>query len=229
MRVRRPRIRIVGAVGVLVLAAATLTACRTNVGVAARVDGHTISDTDVSNYLAEGGSLNSQLAAESAIPLAPRSVVLDILVRERAYADALARDGGLPSAAALKSIHDIAVEPILLTPILGASVTQQNQVTGAQLDSVLSTIYVKGIGLKPSIVTKAITMAEYEGALVIKHDSVSPSTAEAPGLLKKLGITVSVSPRYGKWDATTATIDSTGGQPSFIKLQPTPSAAPSGQ
>jgi predicted small secreted protein len=221
--------RSVGAVAVLVLAAATLTACRTNVGVAARVDGHTISDTEVSNYLTSGSSVNSQLASESAIPLDPRSVVLDILVRERAYSDALLRDGGLPSAATLKAVHDIAVEPILLSPILGATVTQQNQVTGSQLDSVLSTIYVKGIGLKPSIVTKAIAMAEYEGALVIKHDSVSPSTSEAAGLLKKLGITVSVSPRYGKWDAASATIDPTGGQPSFIKLQPTPSAAPSGQ
>ncbi len=58
----------------------------------------------------------------------------------------------------------------------------------------------------------------------------SQQGADIDKLAKDLDISVSLSPRYGRWDAKTLSIDTRpeAGVPSFVTLQPTPSGTAAG-
>ena len=91
--------RGVAAVAAAVLAVSGLAGCRTNVGVAATVEGHRITESQVNQYLTSKSQplkTSSQSGASQSVP--PRSFVLNILIKQRLYLALLRKTPkGVPS------------------------------------------------------------------------------------------------------------------------------------
>jgi hypothetical protein len=187
-----------------------LTGCGTKIGTAAVVGGHRITDSDVSQYLtaaAKPFSVQSQSGAPESI--IPRSYTLTILIQSRLFSAALAETkGGVPSEGELSGVEDQLTQ--------GASEEQQQQQ------------YVK-YGFEPSFAAVDLRNTALEQLLAQRlgvTNDISPLLKAVHGL--HAGI--SVSPRYGVWDARSLSLDSapTDGLPSFVTLHPTSADAQAG-
>ncbi|SHH59410.1 hypothetical protein SAMN05443575_4172 [Jatrophihabitans endophyticus] len=203
-----------GAAVAVVLTAATLTACRTNVGVAARVNGETISESDVTTHLTgkpQSAQLQQQAKAAGQDLTPARVIVLQSEIGGLLYRRALARTGGVPTDAALVASRNEAVQ------VLAGN---GQQITDQQLGSQLSQF-----GVKRAFTSRFLRTLELEYALIQRLKLTQQS--ELTAAVRKTGSAVSVSPRYGTWDAAKFTIDtaSGAGSPAFLKLQQASSSA----
>jgi hypothetical protein len=212
------RLRILTVALVSTLAVAGLAACRTNVGNAATIDGYRISESDVNNYLTPAGPDPSVVAKAKAAGqevASPRSEVMQFLVQEQVFRSTLASLGPVPTAAQLAALHDEA-----------ASVLLQTTLTGDALDKALKDgLPTSGISAKFAPVYLRVQELEYS---LIKSQHLTQLT-QLVALVKKAGVKVSVSPRYGTWDPKTLALDGKAVVPSYLTVQPTPggSATPS--
>ncbi|MGN6609417.1 MAG: hypothetical protein ACTHMS_20710 [Jatrophihabitans sp.] len=202
-----------------VIACFGLTSCRTNVGVAARVDGHTISESALDGYLTAEGPDAATLAQaqQSGGSVQPKTLALQFLLGEQVYAAALrSTPGGVPSDSELAKLHDEAAQRLL-----------QAQATGSTLDAEFSQQLVK-FGLKASLLKVILRQAELADAYV-NREKIG-SAQELTSKVAALKIPVTVNPRYGTWQATTLQLDSapTAGLPSYLRAA-SASAAPAGQ
>ena len=180
------RFRKIGACVVALLAASGLAACRTKAGAAAVVDGHRISQSDVNKYIAAG------VTPPSASPGAPQPqaravVVLNTLIDARLMTAVLAAQGGVPSDADLRSLHDEAY-----SVLLGA------QQTGAEADAALNSA-LRNQGFKASFADVFVRRIELKQAVIDKIKA--QRQADINAAVAKLGVKVSVSGRYGTWSA----------------------------
>ena len=180
------RFRKIGACVVALLAASGLAACRTKAGAAAVVDGHRISQSDVNKYIAAG------VTPPSASPGAPQPqaravVVLNTLIDARLMTAVLAAQGGVPSDADLRSLHDEAY-----SVLLGA------QQTGAEADAALNSA-LRNQGFKASFADVFVRRIELKQAVIDKIKA--QRQADINAAIAKLGVNVSVSGRYGTWSA----------------------------
>ena len=74
------RVRTLGAAAAAVLAITGLTGCKTNVGTAAVIDGHRVTESDVNQYL----TANAQpITQQDGKQMSPRSFVVNTLINER--------------------------------------------------------------------------------------------------------------------------------------------------
>jgi len=203
------KVRIVGVLAVLALAASLLSACRTNVGVAARVDGHKISENTVDDYAGHGKAL----ASSDGSSIGPRAVALYYLVEQRVVNALLdAAPGATPSAATIDSA-----------------------VSSAVAQSGGSAAVVKQLGLT-GYPTKLTNVAIRDAVIRIKLDEVAnlstsdnnPSLSDIATALKfdTTKFPVTVSSRFGEWNASALTVDLSGGQPPYLTLQSTAAAQP---
>jgi hypothetical protein len=199
------RARILSAAVILATAATVLTACRTNVGTAANVDGQRISENKVGDYVLTAGPTTTTDSNGS--PIVPKSIVLQYLVLEQVFRKTLAANGGVPTAAELAADHDKAVQLLM-----------QSQITGTAFDKGLAT-QLKAVGIKNSLASTYLQVQELEYTLVERKQLASP-TAVAD-LVAKTGVSVRINPRYGSWVAGQLGIDVSGGQPAYLKLQTT--------
>lgn len=189
------RLRTLGAAAAAVLAAATLAGCRTNVGVAARVDGHRITESDVNGYLTPNAQPVS-VSETGGVQLPPRAFVLEQLLDERL---------------GLKLLERVPAESRLTSKQLDA-----------QLDRDLQGRSEKSVAEQGGL--KGYTKSFYRIVLRVREISIRLQTVQQQGgdvrqLINALKVPVWVSPRYGKWDRSTLSIDGTGGLPSFLELQ----------
>jgi hypothetical protein len=195
------RLRTLGAVAAMVLVASGLAGCRTNVGVAATIDGHRVSETQVNDYLTPSAKGVVITSGGTAGP--PRSFVVNTLVEEQLFTKLLAATpAGLPSDGQLSSIQ---------TADLG----------GKSIHAIATQLHV--VGYTSSFEAKYISV-QVLGSLLSKESS---SGVDVNTLANKLKFPVSVNPRYGTWDRATFTVSSgsKAGLPGFLTLQPTAAAA----
>jgi hypothetical protein len=198
------RLRTLSAVLAAVLATAGLTACRTNVGTAASINGSRITDSDVNDYVTPTGA-DAAVAANSQT-VSPRSQVLQFLIQQQVFIRTLKSFGKVPSDAQLAASHDEA-----------ASVLLQTQLTGAALDHAIRQGLPKS-GIKPGFVKVYLRTQELEFAIIKSRQLTQ--LPELLALIKKAGVHVSVSPRYGKWSPSTLGLDGKAAVPSYLTVQP---------
>jgi hypothetical protein len=203
------RLRILTVLVATSLAVAGLAGCRTNVGTAATVSGHRITESEVNGFVTPTG-VDPSVAAnarKSNQVVSPRSQVLQYLIQEQVFTKTLASFGTVPSAGQLAGLHDEA-----------ASVLLQTQLTGAALDKAIRQ-GLPSSGISAKFLKTYLRVQELEYA-IIKTRKLS-RLAELLALIKKAGVTVSVSPRYGKWDPHTLGLDGKVAVPSYLSVQPT--------
>jgi hypothetical protein len=201
------RLRTLGAAAVAVLALAGLAGCRTNVGTAATVDGHRITESDVNDYLTpQAQPVTQQTNTGGTVQVSPRSFVLAQLINERLGFRIVEEVPGLAS------------------------------LTSAQLDARLDrdlgdqtvTSVAESLGLK------GYTEAFYRIVLRVQELSRALQDQAQKGvdirrILTTLTFPVTVSPRYGTWDKAGLSLRGTIGIPSYLTVQPGADGAVAGR
>lgn len=206
MRLRRPIVLLVAA-----LACLGLSACRTNVGVAARVGGHTISESTVESYLTAAGPSAATLAQakQSGNTIQPKTIAMQFLIVQALYEAALrATKGGVPSDQALAKLHDEAAQRLL-----------QAQIGGDRFDAAIRKQLV-ALGLSTTMLKVILRQTELADAFINRTHVTSIEQLQAK--VAALKIPVSVNPRYGSWKANTQELDTTAdaGLPSYLRTAP---------
>jgi hypothetical protein len=224
------RARKLTALAAAALAVAGLSACRSNVGAAAVVDGHRISESDVHTYLTAQGPTSAGLA-NSGPGLVPQSLALNYVVQERVFTLTLTHTaGGLPSDADLRAQHDQAAATLI-----------GQGVTGAQYDSQVAAT-LSSYGLTQKLLPFVVRDLDLEYALVVRTKATAAADVARAIAGQRIG--VSVNPAYGTWSATafsvappTTAASTTAPCPSISPACPsgflilpsaTPSATPTG-
>jgi hypothetical protein len=208
------RLRTLGAVVAAVLALAGLAGCRTNVGTAASVTGHRITESDVNDYVRPSGpdpAFVKQVEQSGQKLLPPRTFVLHFLIQEQVFQQTLESLHKMPSEARLASSHDAA-----------ASFIFQTQLSGTDLDAAIKDGLPKS-GVTSEFSSVYIRAAELEYTLIKAENVTSP--AQLSSLVKRAGITVSVSPRYGSWDSANLSLQGQVPVPDYLTVQPGASGA----
>jgi hypothetical protein len=179
---------------------AGLSGCRTNVGTAATVDGHRITESDVNAYLTPKSQPVTQGSGSGGTTrqIAPRSFVLAQLINERLGFKILEK---IPAISSLTSAQ---VDAKLKQDIAGRTVKS----------------VAEGLGLK------GYTTSFYKIVLRVQEISSVLSNAQQNGgvdlskIVTTLHFPVTISARYGKWDKATLALDANTLVPSYLTVQP---------
>ena len=193
------RVRTLGAAVAAVIALAGLAGCRTNVGTAATVDGHRITESDVNDYITPDASVSLQTSSGN-FSEAPRSFVIRELIDDRLFRKLLSKTpGGEPTNAQLDASlgHDLAGK----TPKQFAESIGLRGFT-ADFDQLF---------FRVEELNKALSNAQQSGANV-------------NALVKALRFPVSISARYGHWDRKKFSLVGTPAAPSYLSVQPSAAA-----
>ena len=177
MKVRSRKTRALKAAVLLpavALAGVGLSACESKAGSAAVVNGDKISEKTVSSYLTPSAAMYTTSAGQVVIP---RQLVVETLINERLYGELYAENGGKPSAAALA-----ATDTQILQGTTKADIVRQSLASGYQ----------------PSFTDIRIHVVEMQALLQGRFGT----QAALKTAVDKLKFSVSLSPRYGKWDPT---------------------------
>lgn len=213
------RVRQLTAAAVAVLAVAGLSACRSNVGAAAVVDGHRISESDVHKYLTAAG-VDPSLAAQAKASnqnFVPKTIALNTIVQAQVYELVLRHTkGGVPSDAELRAARDVAAQTLT-----GGSIT-----SGAALESAVSSQLAKE-GLAHSLLPLVVRSIDLEYALITRIQATS--AADIAKAVTAQHVTVSVNPAYGKWSGPDVSVlpPSNSTLPDFLSRQTSPAVAAS--
>jgi hypothetical protein len=205
------RLRHVVACGLAALVLAGLSACSTKAGAAAFVDDHRINESDVNTYVVPGftvASGNTQQQQQTP----PRVIALNSLIQVELMTQLLDKSlGGVPSENELAALHDEA-----LATVFGI------QQTGEDADAALRDAVARS-GLKETFIPVVVQQGELTLAVVKKINAQRQS--DIANAVKKAGIPVTVSPRYGSWSVANAAITGPA-LPSFLTLGPTAAPTP---
>ncbi len=191
----------------LALACVLLASCRTNVGVAAHVNGSTITESQVGKYISSSGvdtAYAAQLQQQGTSAAPSRTVVLQLLIQDQLFDRALATNGGVPSQGVLAALSQRS-----RTLLSGGGPAPTN----AQLRTELAKA-----GITASFLPQFLDAIEKEYLLVQRLGLTQQSQLAA--VVKKAGADVTVSPRYGTWKPDQLAIDGGKGQgvPAFVNL-----------
>jgi hypothetical protein len=213
------RVRQLTAAVVAVLAVAGLSACRSNVGAAAVVDGHRISESDVHKYLTAAG-VDPSLAAQAKASnqnFVPKTIALNTIVQAQVYELVLRHTkGGVPADAELRAERDVAAQTLT-----GGSIT-----SGAALESAVASQLTKE-GLTRNLLPLVVRSIDLEYALITRIQATS--AADIAKAVTAQHIKVSVNPAYGKWSAPDVSVlpPSNSTLPDFLSRQTPPAVAAS--
>lgn len=212
------RLRTLGATVAAVLAMAGLAGCRTNVGTAAAINGHRITESDVNDFLNPSGiapSAAAQAKAQGQTIPAPRSLVLQFLIQEQVFKQTLAHYRIKYTPGELAASHDAAAGLLL-----------QTRLTGSGLDAAIDK-QLPSSGVKANFRATFLRVEELEYKLIKTRKLTQ--LAELLALIKGAKISVSVSPRYGTWDPTQLTLSGKAVVPAYLSVQPTAGGAVTSQ
>lgn len=202
------RLRRLSAAAAAVVATAALAGCHTNVGVAATVGNHRITESEVNDYLTPKG-VDPSVAANARSQgqtVSPRTQVLQYLIQEQVFEQTLASFGSVPSAGRLAATHDDAASTLL-----------QTQLAGAALDKAVRT-GLPTSGISASFTSTFLRVQELEYAIITaKRLQQLPQLI---ALIRKAHVHVSVSARYGTWDPAHLALNATVPVPTYLKIQP---------
>jgi hypothetical protein len=179
------------------LVVAGLAACSDNHGAAALVSDTRIADNTITKYVTKEGP-----DADKANQVSPRVFVLDQLIPQEIFTQALERTGGVPTDAELAALHDDAISTLL-------------QVSPQDYEKNLAA-EIKAYGLAPSVAELNVHQLELEWAYIMRTKVSNPTELNAE--LAKLKIPVTVNASYGDWDAASLRLntDSSAGRPAFV-------------
>lgn len=181
-----------------VLTAALLAGCGgSNVGVAAKVNGRQITESQLSSYVtpkARGINLGSQ--AGNLTP--PKPFALFILIRQELYRELLQKTGGVPSSGRISA---------LIASYIGNGTPQQA---------------VASLGVRGYTQSFAQEVLRYRALGTILDKRVRGG-ADIVTAARHLHFSVVINPRYGTWDNKNMTISTApnDGLPDYLRLQPT--------
>jgi hypothetical protein len=198
------RIRLLAVPAVALLAAAGLTGCRSNIGTALVVDGHSYSDSQISRYVTP--SAKPVQGQSSSTP--PRTFVVQILINTRLGRKLVdsAAPGQTPTKGELAAIRQR-----VLAGKSPKSYVESQKVTGytASFDSLI------------------VDFVTYQTIL----STLAQNGVYVQSKLASVKISVKVSPRYGRWDAKSKSLDTSdsAGLPAFVSLQPSGAAGAGAQ
>lgn len=196
------RFRRAAAVGVAaVLATAGLTACRTNVGTAATVNGHRITETQVNDYITP----NAQPVQQQGGTMSPRSFVLYLLIDERLGFAILQ---GIPS---LRHLTSAQLDARLDSDLGGKTPTQVAESEGLK-------------GYQESFYRVALRVQELSSIVQSARQQLGSDAVDK--IIRTVHFTVSVNPRYGTWDAAKLSFNGTPAVPSYLSVAPGQAALP---
>lgn len=203
------RPRLLTAAALVAIAALGLTSCDSKIGTAATVNGQRISDNEVTSYISQAGA-DPSAVAQAQGPVQPRSSALTQLIQEKIFEETLRGHGGVPTDSQLAAVHDKAISAIA-----------QSSLTGADYDRAVAQ-QVKKFGFSSRFGKLVVRTLELEYTLATRLKSPS----QLLPAIKKAGISVTVSGRYGKWDPSRLNVDTSGsnGLPSFVQLEPSAKA-----
>ena len=197
MRFRKLTVIVAAAIAVTGLAG-----CNTKAGAAAVVDGHRISDSDVSQYVMTSAKPYTETNGSGGM-IDPKSYVLQTLIDDRLLGRAVRAHGGEASDSELNA-------------------AQTQFLQGSKLSDV-----AKFYGKYGYTNSFADVLVHEQSLLQILAGRVkaSSSGAEIITALNTLKPQVSVSGRYGAWDTKQYSVTSgpNDGVPAFIKI-PAPAA-----
>lgn len=192
------------AAALVAVAAVGLSACDSNAGVAARVGGTTLSDSDVTKFLVRG------FTPQDGTPT--RSLVLELLVQERLFDKAVERTGGPATADELQKERADAIAQIAGGPIEETEFTPQFAQS------------LTGKGIKADFAEHVIHTYELTSIFAQRAQVGADGLIAAIG---KLNIPVEVRSRYGAWDAQNLAFSQSdnAGIPDFVKISALPAAS----
>jgi hypothetical protein len=192
------RLRYAGAAAAAVLAVTGLAGCKNNVGTAAVIDGHRITESDVSHYLTvKAQPVIERNANGQTITVSPRSFVVSELINQKLYFKVI---GAIPSVSKLTETQ---LDSQLQSDLQGKSVTQVAESLG--LHGFTEDFY-------------RIVLRAQEEVLVLR--SAQSNGVDVSAAIHKVHFPVTVSPRYGTWDPKTLAFTAGGRLPGYLDLQP---------
>jgi hypothetical protein len=192
VKVRSLRVRTLVMLPVLAVAGIGLTACDSKAGSAAVVNGSKISETTVNNYL----TANAQAVTSSDGSSTPaRQFVLTVITRNAVFKRLLAAAGGAPSDQDLAKAKATALT--VSDDELAANVTKS--------------------GFSANFTNEYILQVELQQIAGTRFSSA----AALSSAITKSNLNVTISPRYGAWDASTLSVVSLGKKqlPNMLTLE----------
>ena len=178
---------------------AGLAGCKTNIGTAAVIDGHRVSESDVNQYLTANAQPVTQQDQNTgaATQISPRSFVVAELINAQLYAKVMSL---IPS---VSDVTPAQLDAQLQQDLAGASVTQ----------------FAESHGLH------GFTEDFYKIVLRTQEMIVVLRTAQSNGVnvaaaFRKLNFPVSVSPRFGSWDKNQLFLTSGAAVPGYLDVLP---------
>lgn len=191
------RLRYLGAAVAAVLALTGVAGCKTNIGQAAVIDGHKISESDVNKYITPKAKpvIEQDQSTGRSIQFSPRSWVMNTLINEQLGFRLLA---AIP---AVSSITATQLDSQLQNDLAGQTATQVAEKTG--LHGFTDNFYKIYLRVKELI-------------LVVQQQ---PQSA-VQRAFSKVNFSVSVSPRYGTWDGPHLFLTPGVKVPSYLDVQP---------
>ena len=187
--------RAVASAAAFVLAVCGLSACRTNVGTAATINGHRVSENAVDDYITQAAQPIK--SSDGSASIAPKPFVVDILIERSVYPKILSAAG-------------------LASPTAGQLTTLRRQyLAGASTKSAVEKLGAVGYSAKMN--TTIVDVQVYRTLLTDAQQRGTDFT-KVVGSLK---FPVSVNPRYGTWDSKKLSFsaDPSSGLPGFLTLQ----------
>ena len=187
-------VRVVSLAAALVLGVCGLSACRTNVGNAATIDGHRVSENDVNDYVTGAAQ---PIKSSSGSSVSPKPFVVQILIDQRLYPKLLrAAKVGSPTKGQLSTLR-------------------RQYLAGASPKAKVEQLGVKGYS---SRLTSVILDVEVYATLL---NQANQQGTDLNTIAAKLKFPVSVNPRYGTWDSKNLALKSTtaAGLPGYLRLQ----------
>lgn len=190
------KIRLLGVLPVIALACVGLTGCDSKAGTAAVVGGHKISESDLSSYLHPDAPPVQSSDGSSSI--AAKTFALQYLVQNEVFPALLAANGSPVTAADLATAR---------SRVLQGS---DEQVLVAQI-------------------TKSGFTSKFEPIVLRNHELLTILQAKlttnerATAAIAKLKEGISISPRYGSWDAQSLSLVGVGKKqlPSVLSFEGT--------
>jgi hypothetical protein len=193
------RVRYLGAALAAVLALTGLAGCKTNIGTAAVIDGHRVTESDVSHYLTADAQpvVQQDPNTRATTRVSPRSFVVSWLINAQLYRKVMSV---IPS---VSNVTEAQLDSQLQDDLAGESVTH----------------FAESHGLH------GFTDAFYQVVLHTQEVIVVLQNARSNGVdvgaaFNKLNFPVSVSPRYGSWDGKQFLFTSGAALPGYLDVQP---------
>jgi hypothetical protein len=190
------RVRTLGAAAVAMFALTGLAGCKTNIGTAAVIDGHKVSESDVNRYLTpDAQPVTEQDRNGATLQISARSFVVSQLINERLFFAIL------HAVPAVSSITEAQIDSQL-----------QNDLAGRTPREVAETLGLHGYA--DSFYQVVLRVQEISGVL-----RQQPGT-DVQQAISAIHFPVSVSPRYGRWDGKQLQFSSGGTVPGYLDVQP---------